>query len=73
MGVLAYQMSTGQLPYRAASLPELLGAMLHTTPPPPATLAAGVPVAASDAIVRALAASPAARFERVRDLAAALS
>jgi serine/threonine-protein kinase len=72
MGVLAYQMSTGQLPYRAASLPELLGKMLHTTPPPPATLAAGVPAAASDAIVRALAAAPAARFERVRDFAAAL-
>ena len=32
MGVLAYQMTTGRLPYRAASLPELLGQMLQTTP-----------------------------------------
>jgi hypothetical protein len=66
-------MSTGQLPYRAASLPELLGKMLNTTPPAPATIAAGVPATASDAIVRALAPTPAARFERVRDLAAALA
>lgn len=73
MGVLAYQMSTGQLPYRAVSLPELLGRMLHTAPPPPSTIATGVPDAASGAIVRALAASPAARFAHVRDLAAALA
>ena len=71
MGVLAYQMATGQLPYRAASLPELLGQMLRTTPAPPST--AGVPSAASDAILRALAGDPAVRFERVRDLAAALA
>ena len=71
MGVLAYQMATGELPYRAASLPELLGHMLRTTPASPST--AGVPSAASDAILRALAGDPTVRFEGVRDFAAALA
>jgi serine/threonine-protein kinase len=71
IGVLAYQMVTGQLPYRAASLPELLGQMLLTRPVAPAA-SADLPAAASDAIVRALAGEPEARFDRARDFAAAL-
>jgi serine/threonine protein kinase len=72
MGVLAYQMTTGRLPYRAASLPELLGQMLRTTPAAPAADMAEVPAAASDAILRALAGEASARFERASDLAAAI-
>jgi serine/threonine protein kinase len=72
MGVLAYQMATGRLPYRAASLPELLGQMLRTTPAAPAADMAEVPAAASDAILQALAGEAAARFARASDLAAAL-
>jgi serine/threonine-protein kinase len=72
MGVLAYQMATGRLPFRAASLPELLGQMLQTTPTPPAVHMAEVPAAASEAILRALVADPAARFERASELANAL-
>jgi len=73
MGVLAYQMATGQLPYRAASLPELIGQMLLTAPAPPATLAPDLPAAASAAILRALAGEPDARFAQVRDFGAALA
>jgi serine/threonine-protein kinase len=72
LGVLGYQMLTGQLPYRAASLPELLGQMLQTRPVPPAERVEGVPAPVSAALVRALAADPAARFDRIADLAAAL-
>ncbi|MDH4064868.1 MAG: serine/threonine protein kinase, partial [Acidobacteriota bacterium] len=72
MGVLAYQMATGRLPYRASSVPELLGRMLRTVPVPAAELNPDVPVPASDAIGRALAGEPAARFATVRALAAAL-
>jgi serine/threonine protein kinase len=72
MGVLAYQMATGQLPFRAASLPELIGRMLQTTPTPPAARSGGGPSAASDAILRALAPDPNQRFAGVRDLATAL-
>jgi serine/threonine protein kinase len=72
LGVLGYQMLTGQLPYRAASLPELLGQMLQTRPVPPGERVEGVPPPVSAALVRALAADPAARFDRIGDLAAAL-
>jgi serine/threonine protein kinase len=72
IGVLAYQMATGALPYRAPSLPELIGKMLHSSPTPPSALSPGVPPAASEAIVRAIAGSPDARFASASELSAAL-
>jgi serine/threonine protein kinase len=60
-GVLAYQMVTGELPYRAPSLPELIGQMLHARPTAPHSLNADVPETASAAILRALASQPASR------------
>jgi len=73
MGVLAYQMATGTLPYRAPTMPELLGRMLQATPAAPASINAGVPTAGSDAILRAISGQASARFESARDLAAALA
>jgi len=73
MGVLAYQMATGTLPYRAPTMPELLGRMLQATPAAPASINAGVPTASSDAILRAVSGQASARFESARDLAAALA
>jgi serine/threonine protein kinase len=72
IGVLAYEMVTGRQPFRAPSVPELLGQMLQSVPAPPAAIAAGVPVAASDAILRAINATPANRFESADALALAL-
>jgi hypothetical protein len=73
IGVIAYQMLTGQLPFRARSLPELLGQMLAVTPAPVAAVAADVPGAASDAVMRALAPQPEARGGSAVDMAAALT
>jgi serine/threonine-protein kinase len=73
MGVLAYQMATGRLPYRAASLPELLGQMLQGTAPAPTSLNADIPQSASDALLNAVSGSAAARVGSARDLAAALA
>ena len=72
LGVLAYQMATAVLPFRAPSLPELIGQMLRTPPVEPGVLKAEVPAAASAAIVRALAADPAARFVGAREFARAI-
>ncbi len=58
VGVVAYQMVKGRVPYRAPSLPELIGQML--TVPPPALPADGPP-AAMAAVTRCLAADPSAR------------
>ena len=72
IGVLAYEMVTGRQPFRAASIPELLGQMLQAKPDPPVLEAAGVPVNLNDAILRAISGSPAYRFESADALAAAL-
>ncbi len=72
IGVLAYQMATGHLPYGAPSLPELIGQMLQGTPKPPAELNRAVPAVASDALLKALRNDPAQRFVSAAELASAL-
>jgi serine/threonine-protein kinase len=72
IGVLAYQMATGALPFRAPSLPELLGQMLNTTPAPPASLNPELPEAGA-AILRALAPAPATRFQSAAEMQAAIA
>jgi serine/threonine protein kinase len=72
IGVLGYEMATGTLPYDAASMPALLGAMLKGAPIPPTEKQPTLPAAASDALLRALRPAPDARFASVKELAAAL-
>jgi serine/threonine-protein kinase len=69
IGVIAYEMLTGRLPYEAASLPELIGRMLQAKP---ATLPGDVPASASVAIMQAIESNPAKRFESARQFADAL-
>ena len=72
IGVLAYQMVTGRLPFKAASLPELIGQMLQAKPVPPATIAADLPAPVSAAILRAIDGMPANRFESAEQFAHSL-
>jgi eukaryotic-like serine/threonine-protein kinase len=71
IGVLTYQMATARLPFKAPSLPELMGQMLQAKPVPPASLAA-VPESASAAILRAIDGMAANRFESAEEFATAL-
>jgi serine/threonine-protein kinase len=57
VGVLAYEMVAGVLPFSAASLPELIGRMLQTKPAVP-----DIPAAASAAIMQAIDPVPSNRF-----------
>ena len=72
MGVLAYQMATGKLPFKAPSLPELMGQMLQVKPVAPATLTADIPVHASEAILRAIDGLAKNRFESAEQFGTAL-
>jgi serine/threonine protein kinase len=72
VGVLAYQMLSGELPFRARILPELVGQMLQKRPADLTAANPDVPASASAAILRALASSPDARFADARAFAAAL-
>ena len=60
IGVLAYQMVTGTVPFKAESLPQLIGQMLQTRPPAPQ---GDIPDAARDAIMKAIDSVPLNRFE----------
>ena len=70
IGVLAYQMVTGSVPVKAASLPELIGQMLQTKPAPPQ---GDVPESARAAILKAIDSVPANRFESADAFARALA
>jgi serine/threonine protein kinase len=69
IGVLAYQMVTGELPFKAVSLPELIGQMLQARP----ALPAGLPDAASAAIIKAIDSVVANRFASADAFARALA
>jgi serine/threonine protein kinase len=69
LGVLAYQMVTGALPFKAASLPQLLGQMLQVKPQSPNQ---DMPDSARAAILKAIDAVPASRFASAEAFARAL-
>jgi serine/threonine protein kinase len=71
IGVLAYEMATGALPYDGPSMPALLGAMLRVTPADPRDRNPEVPEAAAAAMLRALRPDPEARFATAREFGAA--
>ncbi len=72
IGVLAYQMVTGNVPFKAASLPELMGQMLQAKPAAPDTIAIDLPAPVSAAILRAIDGMPANRFESAEQFAHSL-
>jgi hypothetical protein len=63
LGVVAYQLLTGRLPYEAPSLTELARQQDSGRPKPLHQVNAGVPAALSAAVLRALSREPEARYE----------
>lgn len=74
VGVLAYQLLTGQLPFKREHPRELLAAILSASPPPMAQVAptADIPHEAQTIVERAMHREPALRFPDAQALAAAL-
>jgi len=68
VGVLAYRLLTGRLPFAAENLGELLRGHLMVTPPAPNTLVPGVPQGISDAVMKALEKRAEDRFQRIAEL-----
>ena len=69
LGVLAYEMVTGTVPFKAASLPELLGQMLQSKP---RSAGWSMPDGARAAILKAIDSMPANRFASADAFARAL-
>jgi serine/threonine-protein kinase len=72
LGVTLYQMLTGQLPFRADSMPALMFKIAHDPHPPVRVLRPGLPLGVDEFFDRALAKDPAARFESGAAFAQAL-
>lgn len=73
LGAVAYEMLAGRRPYEANSLQRLLILQFTTEPTPLSTLARGTSASTVDAIMRALARDPAARWRTAGEFARALT
>jgi serine/threonine-protein kinase len=62
LGMLTYQLVTGQLPYAATTLPNLLVQIITAPPKRPQDVRPDLPEPAAAVILRALAKNPAERF-----------
>jgi serine/threonine protein kinase len=62
-GILFYEMLTGRVPFESKSEFELMKSQIEDPPPPPRNFAAYIPEQAEQAIMRALAKKPEARYE----------
>jgi serine/threonine protein kinase len=73
LGIVMYQLATGELPFRGANFGEILVGHLQTAPPPPHQLNPDVPAAYEEIILRCLSKLQDDRYNSMRDLKAALS
>jgi tRNA A-37 threonylcarbamoyl transferase component Bud32 len=73
LGVMTYQMLTGQLPFASRNIGAILMAHLQQSPPDPRKLAPELPERAAQAIIQALAKDPAQRYRTAGEFVAALS
>jgi eukaryotic-like serine/threonine-protein kinase len=72
LGVVAYQLISGRLPYEANSLTELALSQQQQAPPMLDTLVAAVTAELADAVAISLALDPRERYENARDMGRAL-
>ena len=72
LGVVAYQLLTGQLPYPAGSLTELAFMQLRERPAPLDEVDPTIPPSLALAVDRALSIEPAGRYESAREMGDAI-
>jgi eukaryotic-like serine/threonine-protein kinase len=71
-GAVLYEMATGKRPFAQGQAAQLIGAILHTEPPPPATINEHVQPGMEAAILKALDKSPGERYQTAREFRTAL-
>jgi len=72
LGILLYQLTTGRLPFSATTLAEAARQHPYQDPPSPRSLRPEMPLALENAILKAMAKKPEARFQTGAEMAAAL-
>ena len=68
LGVMLYQLTTGEKPFRGQDIASILYRILNEEPPPPQTLNPALPLGVSSTIMKAMAKSPHLRYENCREL-----
>ena len=68
LGVMLYEMTTGQKPFRGQDVASILYRILNEDPPPPQKLNPSLPLGVSSTILKAMAKSPHLRYENCREL-----
>ncbi len=73
LGVVAYYMVSGQLPFTAPTIQAVLAKQLTEVPPPVASVAAGIPRSLANAIDTCLIKDPSRRFQSAEAFSDALA
>lgn len=73
LGVLTFEMLTGVLPFRGATVLAIMHQHLHEPPPDPCPLRPELPPAAGEVIRKALAKRPSARYRSAASFSGALT
>jgi serine/threonine protein kinase len=68
LGVMLYEMTTGQKPFPGPDIATILYHILNDEPAPPHQVNPGIPLGVSSTIMKALTKSPHLRYENCRDL-----
>ncbi|HWQ15834.1 MAG TPA: serine/threonine-protein kinase, partial [Roseiflexaceae bacterium] len=69
LGVVLYQLLTGRVPFQADTPVAVLAKHTYEPPPPPRSLNPEIPPALEDVLLRAMAKSPADRFQSAQEMA----
>ncbi|MEN3334932.1 MAG: eukaryotic-like serine/threonine-protein kinase [Blastocatellia bacterium] len=72
LGILLYEMLTGRVPFDSTSEFEMMKMQVEQAPAPPRTFTANIPIEIEQAIMRALAKKPQARFQTAGEFRAML-
>src|SRR5438270_5916138 len=73
LGVVAYYMVSGQLPFTAPTIHAVLAKQITQAPPPVASVAAGIPASLANAIDTCLIKDPSRRFQSAEAFSDALA
>ena len=68
LGVMLYEMTTGQKPFRGQDIATILYHILNEEPVPPQQLNPNIPLGVGSTILKAMAKSPHLRYENCREL-----
>jgi serine/threonine-protein kinase len=73
LGVVLYQLVTGQLPFKGDDAAAMMGQVMRGAPALPSSLRTGLPLALDAVVLRCLEKNPADRFSSTAELSAALA